>query len=245
VRLFDLTVPAAEAEVVADRCWQAGAAGIWEVSDAHGATLLRVGVEVADAERFLEALAELGPVDVTETELVELATRTVVVGPVDDPVTLEVPPSVFGDGLHPTTATCLDLVAELAGPGTSLLDVGCGSGALSVVAARAGAEVAAIDVDPLAVEATLANAAANGVAVRASTTPLDQLDGAFDVVVANISARAVLELAGDLRRVCAPGGVVVPSGILAERWGEVAEGLGGEIREVRVVEGWVTGVVVP
>jgi ribosomal protein L11 methyltransferase len=113
-----------------------------------------------------------------------------------------------------------------------------------VAAARAGAEVVvAIDVDPVAVGATIENAARNGVTIDASTTPLASVEGGYDVVVANISARAVVELAEDLWRVCADGGVLVPSGVLAERWGEVADRLGGEIREVRVVDGWVTAVV--
>jgi ribosomal protein L11 methyltransferase len=159
------------------------------------------------------------------------------------PVTLEVPPSVFGDGLHPTTATCLELLEGLVGPGRRVLDVGCGSGALSVVAARAGADVVAIDIDPVAVDATLANAAANGVEVDATTAPLADLSGTWDVVVANISARAVLELSDELWRVCA--GTLVVSGILAERWDEVRAGLGGTVLEVHDVQGWVTASVAP
>jgi len=245
VRLLAVTVDTAEAELVADRCWQAGAEGIWEVPGPDGRVQLRVGVEEPAAAAVLGALGDRSPDDVTELEPFELASRTVELDAAGGPIRLEVPPTVFGDGLHPTTATCLALVAELAGPGTRVLDVGCGSGALSVAAARAGAEVVAVDVDPAAVEATLANAAANGVAVEASTTPLAELGGAFDLVLANISARAVLELADDLRRRCGPGSVLVPSGILVERWGEVADGLGGEIRDVRIVEGWVTAVVAP
>lgn len=238
VRLFALTVPVAEVEVVSDRCWQAGAEGIWEAEVTHGSSLLRVGVDDAAAAGFVEALADLGPSDVTDTDVFELGTRTVTVGPAEQPAVLEVPPTVFGDGLHPTTATCLGLLAGLVGPGTTVLDVGCGSGALSVVAAQAGAEVTAIDVDPVAVEATLANAAANGVAADATTTPLSSLSGTWDVVVANISARAVLELSGELWRVC--GGTLVVSGILTERWDEVRAGVGGTVEDVRDLQGWVT-----
>jgi ribosomal protein L11 methyltransferase len=245
VRLYALTVSDPDAELLADRCWQAGAAGIWESPGDDGTVTLRVGVEEADVDGFQSTMADAAPADVTATDLVELSTRTVSLDAVGGRVELAVPPTVFGDGLHPTTATCLELLTGLAGPGTRLLDVGCGSGALSVVAARAGAEVTAIDVDPAAVEATVANAAANGVAVEASTTSLSALSGQWDVVAANISARAVLELADDLRRVLAPGGALVPSGVLAERWDEVRAGLGGEVVEVRTVSGWVTAVVVP
>jgi ribosomal protein L11 methylase PrmA len=238
VRLYALAVPEPDAELVADRCWQAGAAGIWESSDEGGSVALRVGVEEADVARFEAAVGALGARDVTATDLVELATRTVVVDAEGGPVRLQVPPTVFGDGLHPTTASCLELLAELVGPGTTVLDVGCGSGSLSVVAARAGAVVTAIDIDPVAVAATIANAAANEVDVDATTTPLADLSGTWDVVVANISARAVLELSDDLWRVCA--GPLIVSGILAERWSEVRVRLGGTVLRVHDVDGWVT-----
>lgn len=238
MRLYALAVPEPDAELIADRCWQAGAAGIWESAGDGGSVTLRVGVEEADVDDFEAALATLGPVDVTATDLVELSTRTVELPAEGGPVRLEVPPTVFGDGLHPTTASCLELVTDLVGPGTTLLDVGCGSGALSVVAARAGAVVTAIDVDPVAVEATIANAAANEADVDATTAPLADLRGTWDVVVANISARAVLELSDDLWRVCA--GTLVVSGILAERWDEVRERLGGTVLRVHDVDGWVT-----
>lgn len=238
MRLYALAVPEPDAELVADRCWQAGAAGIWESSDEGGSVALRVGVEEADVARFEAAVGALGARDVTATDLVELATRTVVVDAEGGPVRLQVPPTVFGDGLHPTTASCLELLAELVGPGTTVLDVGCGSGSLSVVAARAGAVVTAIDIDPVAVAATIANAAANEVDVDATTTPLADLSGTWDVVVANISARAVLELSDDLWRVCA--GPLIVSGILAERWSEVRVRLGGTVLRVHDVDGWVT-----
>lgn len=240
MRLYALTVPDAAAELVADRCWQAGAAGIWESGTGDRVTL-RVGVEEADVAAFEAALADADPTDVTATDLVELSTQTVSLDAAGGLVRLEVPPTVFGDGLHPTTAACLELLAGLVSPGTRVLDVGCGSGALSVVAARAGAEVTAIDIDPVAVEATATNAAANGVAVDASATPLADVSGSWDVVVANISAQAVLELAEELWRVC--DGTLVVSGILAERWDEVRAGIGGTVLEVRDVDGWVTAVV--
>lgn len=241
MRLYALDVAAADAELVADRCWQAGAAGIWEAGDGAEAVTLRVGVEEADVARFEAALADAAPRDVTATDLVELSTQVVNLDTATGPVRLEVPPTVFGDGLHPTTSACLELLAGLVGPGTRLLDVGCGSGALSVVAARAGTDVTAIDIDPVAVEATLVNAAANGAEVDATCTPLADLSGTWDVVVGNISARAVLELSADLWRVCA--GTLVVSGILAERWDEVRDGLGGTVLAMRSVEGWVTASV--
>lgn len=241
MRLYALTVPAGDVELVSDRCWEAGAAGIWERDEVHGAVSLRVGVEDVAQAAFLAALADEGPVDVTDDELVALASRTVILGTGDRAVRLEVPPTVFGDGLHPTTATCLGVLAGLVSPGTRVLDVGCGSGALSIVAARAGAVVTAIDVDPVAVEATRANASNNGVAVEASTTPLAEVAGTYDVVVANLSAQPIIELADELRRVCA--GTLVVSGILTGRWDEVRGRLGGSAASVHDASGWITASV--
>ncbi len=93
--------------------------------------------------------------------------------------------------------------------GATVLDVGCGSGVLAVGACVLGASHAtAIDISPASVPTTRANASANGVADRidVSTTPLAEVDGAFDVVVANILAPTLIDLADDLRRVVAPSG---------------------------------------
>jgi ribosomal protein L11 methyltransferase len=104
------------------------------------------------------------------------------------------PGRAFGTGAHPTTRLCLEALVDLERG--SLLDVGCGSGVLAIAAALLGYDpVIGIDTDPVAIEATLANAAANGVAVDARAA-----DGtgaalaAADVTVANISLRAVAEL---------------------------------------------------
>ena len=116
-------------------------------------------------------------------------------------------------------------VERLVGPGTRVLDVGCGSGVLAVAAALRGATpVVAIDVDPAAVDATRRNAGANGVAgsVHPSTAPLGAVDGRFDVVLANLPASTIRELAGDLAARTVPGATLVLSGILDGTWHETA-----------------------
>lgn len=243
MRLFALETDANAAELVADRCWQAGAAGIWEAETGPGAVTLRVGVDDEHLAGFLRAVEDLAPHDVTESEAVVLATRTVTIGHAGTEIVLTVPPTVFGDGQHPTTAACLERLGGLLGEGDRLLDVGCGSGALSVLGARLGARVVAVDIDPTAVEATRANARANQVEVEASTTPLSEVPGTYDVVAANISAATVLELAGELRRHTVAGGTLLLSGILEDRWPEVRAALPGEVRSAETVDGWLTAVV--
>jgi len=104
------------------------------------------------------------------------------------------PGRAFGTGAHPTTRLCLELVSELA-PG-SLLDIGCGSGVLAIAAAKLGfAPVIGLDSDPHAVEAALANAAANGLELEfgradARVEPLPDVD----VAIANVSAELVAEV---------------------------------------------------
>jgi ribosomal protein L11 methyltransferase len=105
------------------------------------------------------------------------------------------PGRAFGTGAHPTTRLCLELLAEL--PRGSLLDVGCGSGVLAVAGAKLGfAPVHAVDLDPVAVETTMANAVANGVDVDASES--DALAGELPetgTTVANITLDDVRGLA--------------------------------------------------
>jgi ribosomal protein L11 methyltransferase len=127
------------------------------------------------------------------------------------------PGAAFGLGDHPTTVLVLRALRSLWWPDATVLDVGCGSGVVAVAAALTGAPyVEAIDISAAAVDATNANARRNGVEGRvvASTRPLAEVDGPYDVVVANILAPALVELAPELRRVTAPAGVLVVSGVL-------------------------------
>jgi len=124
--------------------------------------------------------------------------------------------------------------------GATVLDVGCGSGVLAVAAALFGAlRVDAIDLSLAAPGVTDRNAAANGVAgaVSASTAALAEVDGPYDVVVANILAPTLIELSADLQRVTSPSGVLIVSGILADRHEHVQAALAPMRTVDRSVEG--------
>lgn len=128
------------------------------------------------------------------------------------------PGRAFGTGLHETTSLVAEVLTSLPLKDATVLDVGCGSGVLALVALRLGAARAvAIDVDPDAVAVTRENAARNGLTGRldASETPVADVGGAFPVVLANIESRTLVELAQALRARVAPGGRLVLSGILA------------------------------
>jgi ribosomal protein L11 methyltransferase len=130
------------------------------------------------------------------------------------------PGATFGLGDHPTTMLSMRAIRRSLRPGSTVLDVGCGSGVLAVGACVLGATRAvAVDIAPASVPITKMNALANGVAdlVDVSTTSLADIDRQFDVVVANILAPTLIELAEDLVRVVAPSGVLIISGVLADR----------------------------
>ena len=130
------------------------------------------------------------------------------------------PGRAFGTGLHETTRLVAGILDEGVASvrGSRLLDVGCGSGVLALVALALGAEsVRAVDVDPDAVAVTRENAERNGLSTRIATdeTPVGAVEGQFPIVVANIETRTLVELAPDLIARVAPGGRLVLSGIIA------------------------------
>ena len=155
------------------------------------------------------------------------------------------PGGAFGLGDHPTTLMSLRGLARLVRSDQrtdDVIDVGCGTGVIAVTAAMLlGRRVRAIDVASAAVEATNGNARRNGVPdlVDADATALADVEGDFDVVVANIFAPVLVSLADDLRRVTRPDGRLLISGILAESHQHVLDAL-APMRVVRtdVLDGW-------
>ena len=130
------------------------------------------------------------------------------------------PGRAFGTGLHETTSLVADALLTHATEVSraSVLDVGCGSGILSLLALLLGADSArAVDVDPDAAEVTRENAGRNGYADRmvTDTTDVRELEGAYGVVLANIEARVLIPLAEGIMARTAPGGLLVLSGVLA------------------------------
>jgi len=134
------------------------------------------------------------------------------------------PGLAFGTGTHPTTALCLEWLDGADLRGKSVIDYGCGSGVLAIAALKLGAASAmGVDIDPQAVTATLENARRNGVAERlvVSTVERMQLQPA-DILLANILAEPLEQLAPTLSALVVPGGSIVLSGLLADQSSRVA-----------------------
>ncbi len=160
------------------------------------------------------------------------------------------PGMAFGTGQHETTRMCLEALERAVRPGVRVLDVGCGSGILGIAAAKLGArEVLAVDIDANCVRVTEENARANGVedVVRAAegsmgaAWPFDVPAAAFDVVVANIIARVIIEHAAELVAALAPCGRLVVSGVIGERERGVTDALraeGARIASVKAMGDW-------
>ena len=239
-----LEVASVEAELAADALWAAGTAGIEEQAlDGGSTTRLLAGFEGrAGAERAISLLGPLGLADarieaVTDDGLdawrpfatVERAGPFVVVPAwleapdvADGEHVLRIDPArTFGSGSHPTTRLVLQALADRVRPGQQVLDVGCGSGVLAVAAAVLGADAVGIDIDAGSPAATQANAAANGVAGRVWTSASGieaVLPRRFDLVLANLLAPVIADLGPQLVAATAPGGLLVASGLLADRW---------------------------
>lgn len=165
------------------------------------------------------------------------------------------PGMAFGTGLHATTRLCLIAMEQLLQPGTAVLDVGTGSGILSIAAALLGAShVTALDTDPIAVSVAQENAALNGVADRitvqhgtlaSANAPLNVplYEGPpCDLVLANILAEVIIDMAPSFPRVMRPGAHCVASGILADKATAVQKALekqGLRLQEMLEEDNWV------
>ena len=142
----------------------------------------------------------------------------------DDAVTVSLDPGLaFGSGTHATTALCLEWLDAQDLQGATMLDYGCGSGVLAIAAVKLGcANAVAMDIDPQAVTSTLANARQNSVDRSLHVVGnAEAIVGQFDVVVANILAGPIIELAGQIAGHLKSGCLLALSGILSEQVDEV------------------------
>lgn len=167
----------------------------------------------------------------------------------DDIVIRLDPGMAFGTGHHPTTRMCLEQIELMVKPGISLLDVGCGSGILSIAAAKLGASrVLGMEIDTTAASVAESNSVDNEVSdtvrvVHGTLPHPDIFPRSYDIVLANISAIVIVQLTESLVTAVRPGGLLMVSGFLQKNEDEVSEALaeaGGSV-EGRWVDGdWVT-----
>ena len=194
-------------------------------------------VEIGERLLVVPAWEDSGEADRGETHRVRLVLN---------------PGLTFGTGNHATTRLCLAALDRLIRGGEKVLDLGCGSGILSIAALRLGAERAfACDVDPVCVDVAYENAALNGVGrdrytVRAGDVTSDErlqreFGGDYDIVAANIVSDVILTLSTRVRPLLKPGGAFLCSGIIDTRAAEVRARLeeeGWQIEREDSDQGW-------
>ena len=158
------------------------------------------------------------------------------------------PGMAFGTGHHPTTRMCLELLEQHVRPGARVLDVGCGSGILTIAALRLGAaSVVCLDIEEDSVIATARNVRAAGLDSQAEihrgTLPCEAAPAdAFDIVLANISGNVLTMFGEEMLGCVAPGGLFVGSGYMVERRSELAQALerdGARIIDTVIAADWV------
>lgn len=245
IRQTRLRVAAADAEVLADRLWGYGVAAVEEIACGDGRIELRtvvgeLAIDELSADFSGSLEIEIVDVDATPAETWREFAQPVRLGSLvlcpawltvtdmsaNDQVVMIEPGGSFGLGDHPTTMMAAEQVARYVTNGSVVLDVGAGSGVLSIVAAQLGASVVATEISAVAIDAMGHNLVLNHVADRVRVVHTDTLDGVMgegeaDLVVANISAQVLRPMMSDLVARCRIGGYIIMTGVLADQNHEV------------------------
>ncbi|NMD70649.1 50S ribosomal protein L11 methyltransferase [Bacillus sp. DNRA2] len=164
-----------------------------------------------------------------------------------DELIIELDPGMaFGTGTHPTTVMCVQALERTVNEGDTCVDVGTGTGVLSIAAAMLGAsKVTALDLDEVAVQSAVLNIKLNKaheVVNVSQNNLLDGIEGPADIVVANILAEVILRFTDDVAKVVKPGGYFIASGIIQQKKQQVREAIEKvdfTIQETLVMEDWV------
>ncbi len=165
----------------------------------------------------------------------------------EDETIIELDPGMaFGTGTHPTTVLCIQALDKVIQGGEKVVDVGTGSGVLSIAAAKLGAQrTLALDLDYVAVESAEQNVALNQVDNTVTVKQnnlLEGIEGPFDIVVANILAEVIVRFVQDAAAVLKPNGIYITSGIIKRKKQEVKDALtsgGFVIEEIVEMDDWV------
>ena len=167
-----------------------------------------------------------------------------------DKTVINLEPGVaFGTGTHETTRLCLEMVEKYVRPGNKVLDVGCGSGILSVTSLILGASRAvAVDIDNLAVKIAKENAKLNSVEDRYEVicgNLVEKIEGKFDIILANIVAEVLINLSKDIDKYMNEDSIYIMSGIISTSLNEVKEAIAKKfmIIEEKRENDWVSLVV--
>jgi ribosomal protein L11 methyltransferase len=220
--------------------------GIWHLGQMRGTGEL--SVETRNEEDWANAWKDhYIPVRVGTRVVVRPPWRAYV--PEDDDVVVLLDPGMaFGTGTHPTTQVALRLLEQLDIVGRTVFDVGCGSGILAIAAAKLAARsVDGVDIDAVSVRQAVANVALNEASDAVCIRKSDMAPGAgdartYDIVVANIIARVLIEIAEQVARAVAHDGTLVLSGIIDSKESGVVEvyrSLGFEMVERMQIEDWI------
>lgn len=145
--------------------------------------------------------------------------------PKEDFINIKIDPALaFGSGHHATTFSCLEAISEYVGAGSSVIDVGCGSGILGLACKKLGANVELCDTDPLSVESCKENFKLNEETYdKLWEGSIDKAESTYNVVIANIIADVLRFIAKDLKSACKEDGILILSGILDKKENLVVE----------------------